>query len=99
VKLEFDWDQWNIQKNEAKHGISRLDAESIFYDPRLAIFEDVMHSNDKEKRWICYGASLNKKILMCAFTVRNKKIRIISCRSSSTKEKDIYETIKRTRNN
>jgi uncharacterized DUF497 family protein len=29
-ELQFDWDQWNIQKNEEKHGISRLEAESIF---------------------------------------------------------------------
>jgi len=50
MKLDFDWDQWNIQKNEIKHGISRLEAESIFYDAKLSLFEDVLHSNDKERR-------------------------------------------------
>jgi len=69
MKLDFDWDQWNIQKNEVKHGISRLEAESIFYDDKFSIFEDVMHSDDKERRWIAYGVSLNNKILMCAFTI------------------------------
>ena len=31
--IVFDWDQWNVQKNEQKHGVSRLEAESAFYDP------------------------------------------------------------------
>jgi len=99
MKLDFDWDQWNIQKNEIKHGISRLEAESIFYDAKITIFEDVLHSNDKERRWIGYGVSMNKKVLMCAFTIRNNKVRIISCRAASKKEKGIYETIKNARNN
>jgi len=29
-EIEFDWDQWNVQKNETKHGVSRLEAESAF---------------------------------------------------------------------
>ena len=29
-ELQFDWDQWNIQKNEEKHGVSALEAESVF---------------------------------------------------------------------
>lgn len=31
MQLKFDWDQWNVQKNESKHGISRLEAESLFF--------------------------------------------------------------------
>jgi uncharacterized DUF497 family protein len=37
--LSFDWDQWNIQNNEVKHGISRLEAESAFFDKEAAIFQ------------------------------------------------------------
>ena len=42
-KITFDWDQWNIQKNEIKHGISTLESESVFYDSKLKIFEDLKH--------------------------------------------------------
>ena len=91
MRLIFDWDQWNIQKNESKHGISRLEAETLFFDEYLIIFKDEIHSTEKEKRWICYGKGLNSKILMCAFTIRNEKVRIISCRSASLKERGIYE--------
>lgn len=93
--LKFDWDQWNIQKNEAKHGISRLEAESLFFDKGLILFKDQVHSTEKELRWICYGKSTNKKILMCVFTIRDQKIRIISCRSASLKERGIYEKSKK----
>ena len=92
--LKFDWDQWNIQKNETKHGVSKLEAESLFFDEHIAIFEDLTHSSKNEKRWIGYGLSLNKRILMCAFTLRNNKVRIISCRIASRKERIIYEKTK-----
>jgi hypothetical protein len=26
AEIVFDWDQWNVQKNELKHGVSRLEA-------------------------------------------------------------------------
>jgi uncharacterized DUF497 family protein len=89
--LKFDWDQWNIQKNERKHGVSKLEAESLFFDNKFLIFEDLVHSKKNEKRWISYASSLNRRILMCAFTIRNNKIRIISCRPASKKEREIYE--------
>ncbi len=90
-KISFDWDQWNIQKNEIKHGISALESESAFYDGKLKIFDDLKHSTAKEKRWICYGKSAYHNILMVAFTIRRNKIRIISARKTSQKERNIYE--------
>ena len=95
--LKFDWDQWNIQKNETKHGVSKLEAESIYYDNALVIFEDIKHSTQNEKRWICYGTSLRNRVLMIAFTKRYKKVRIISARPASKKERKIYEEQKNKR--
>jgi hypothetical protein len=89
--LSFDWDQWNIQKNEIKHGISRLEAESAFFDGEAVIFSDTRHSTTKEKRWIFYGKSIYHNVLMVAFTVRAGKIRIISARKASRKERETYE--------
>ncbi|MFH1288051.1 MAG: BrnT family toxin [bacterium] len=93
-EIFFDWDQWNIQKNEVKHGISRQEAESAFYDPCFRIFKDEKHSVS-EDRWIAFGESAYNSILMIAFTVRNDKIRIISARKASKRERDIYETKKK----
>ncbi len=90
-ELIFDWDLWNIQKNETKHGISILEAESVFYDEKLQIYEDKQHATHKEKRWICYGKSAYHNVLMAAFTIRKKKISIISARRASKKEREVYE--------
>jgi uncharacterized DUF497 family protein len=98
VFLKFDWDQWNIQKNEIKHGISSLEAESMFFDESLVIFNDIKHSTKKEKRWIAYGQSNKNRILMTAFTIRRNKIRIISSRQASEKEREIYEENKKQGN-
>jgi len=89
-EVQFDWDQWNIQKNEIKHGISMLEAESTFFDNKHIIFEDIKHSTN-EKRYILFGMSTYNNILMIAFTIRNSKIRIISARKTSKKERSIYE--------
>ena len=88
--VRFDWDQWNVQKNEIKHGISSLEAESVFFDPDLVIFRDIEHSRG-EQRFILYGLSKYHHILMGAFPLREKKVRIISARTASKKERGIYE--------
>ncbi len=95
MELKFDWDQWNIQKNESKHGVSRLEAESLFFDPQLIIYNDVIHSNEKEQRYIMYARSYSERILMAAFTIRSEKVRIISARPASKKERALYEKEKK----
>ena len=90
-EISFDWDQWNLQKNERKHGVSRIEAESVFFDPSYKLYEDAKHSLMKERRYILYGKSLENRILMVGFTLRRKKVRIITARSASKKERKIYE--------
>lgn len=90
-EIQFDWDLWNIQKNEVKHGVSALEAESCFYDTKTKIYEDDKHSTKKERRYILYGKSMENRILMIGFTIRSKKIRIITARTASKKERTVYE--------
>ncbi|MCF8261998.1 MAG: BrnT family toxin [Melioribacteraceae bacterium] len=99
MKLDFDCDQWNIQKNEIKHGISPLETESIFFDKSLIIFDNLKHSNDKKKRWIAFGTSIKNQVLMTAFMIRKQKNRIISTRTASKNERSLYEKAKSKRNN
>jgi len=94
-EFAFDWDQWNRQKNEIKHGVSRMEAETAFFDPRYKLFEDSKHSTHSESRYILYGKSLENRVLMIGFTLRNAKIRIITARTASRKERAIYEEEKK----
>ena len=92
--LTFDWDQWNVQKNETKHGGSRLEAESAFYDSAYKLFEDIKHSAAREARYVLYGLSLENRVLMIGFTLRGLRIRVITARPASRKERQIYEETK-----
>ena len=89
-EMQFDWDQWNVQKNEVKHGVSRKEAESAFFDPKYKLFNDEKHSSAKEERYILFGQSMENRVLMIGFTMRNGRIRVITARSSSKKERQIY---------
>ncbi|MGH7788231.1 MAG: BrnT family toxin [Candidatus Binatia bacterium] len=91
AELVFDWDQWNVQKNEDKHGVSRLEAESAFFDSRHRVFEDLLHSTSREARYILYGRSLEARVLMVGFTRRGRQVRVITARPASRKERRIYE--------
>jgi len=92
--IEFDWHQWNVQKNETKHGVSRLEAESAFHDPRYRLYEDLVHSTDRERRYILYARSLENRVLMVGFTVRRFRVRVITARPASRRERRVYETKK-----
>jgi hypothetical protein len=90
-EIIFDWDQWNFQKNEDKHGVSQMEAESVFFDPVYKLFHDIRHSLPNKKRYIIYGKSLENRILMVGFTYRGVRVRIITARPASRKERVIYE--------
>ena len=89
--ITFEWDQWNVQKNESKHGVSALEAESAFFDEHYRLFADEVHSTAGERRYILYGRSIENRVLMVGFTVRRHRVRVITARPASRKERQIYE--------
>lgn len=90
AEIAFDWDQWNIQKNELKHGVSRLETECLLR-PRHRLFEDEKHSTSREARYILYGRGLETRVLMVASTLRAKRVRVITARPASRRERRIYD--------
>jgi uncharacterized protein len=87
---EFDWDAGNDLKNVIKHQVSIAEAESIFFNEPLIIVQDDKHSTT-EKRYFALGHTDADRNLLAVFTVRAKKIRVISVRDMSKKERAIYE--------
>lgn len=86
----FEWDKGNVDKSYQKHGITVNQAEEIFLDENLGIIKDIKHSQ-KEKRFIALGKTSKNKLLFVIFTIRKDKIRIISARIASKKERSRYE--------
>ena len=87
---EFIWDRGNQDKNWLKHEVTNREAEEIFFDDNKRIYKDVFHSRN-EKRFIILGKTKNERLLYIVFTIREKKIRIISARDINKKEVLFYE--------
>ncbi|MBF0361915.1 MAG: BrnT family toxin [Oligoflexia bacterium] len=94
TRVEFEWDEGNNTKNYSKHGVSCLEAESVFQDDYRLDFTDPFHSIS-EKRYLTLGRSNRPRILIIAWTLRGIKVRIISARPASKKERAVYETQKK----
>ena len=90
---DFDWDLWNTVKNLDKHQVENKECEDVFFNRPQLIEFDEKHSV-AEKRYKILGLTDGKRQLLVVFTVRNKKIRIISARDQSKKEKLQFNKLK-----
>ena len=88
--MEFEWNPHKAQINIKKHNISFAEATTVFNDPIAQTFDDPAHSID-EQRFITIGYSSNNKLIVLAHTDRGEKIRIISARKATPKERRFYE--------
>lgn len=93
----FEWDKGNSNKNKIKHGVEDREAEEIFSNKPLIIFEDKTHSQ-QEERWGSFGKTNQGRRLAVSFTVRGSKIRVISARDQSQKERAVYMTAESDKN-
>jgi uncharacterized protein len=87
---DFGWDINKSIDNEKKHKVPFSEAVSIFADPFAFYFEDDEHS-DFEQRSKIIGKSSQGKMLLVVYTERENKIRIISSRILTPKERKNYE--------
>ena len=86
----FDWDEGNLFKNLEKHSVTHLEAEQLFFNEPLIVNYDEKHSQ-MELRWYGLGITDTRRLLMVVFTIRQNKIRVISVRDMSRKERKTYE--------
>jgi uncharacterized DUF497 family protein len=87
----FDWNGGNAEKNWDRHGVSPLEAEQVFFNSPLLAGEDAAHSQ-REKRFFALGQTDGGRELFVAFTIRGRKLRVISVRNMSRKERQIYRS-------
>ena len=88
--MEFEWDPKKAAENVRKHNVTFQEAATIFGDPLAITFEDPDHSTN-ETRYITFGLSLLKRLLVVSHTERRDRTRIISARLMDHKERRIYE--------
>lgn len=88
--IGFEWDEYNIKKNWEKHNVSPLESEQIFFNKPLILAADIKHAKS-ETRYYALGKTDRDRKLFIAFTIRKLKIRVISSRDMSRKEREDYE--------
>jgi uncharacterized DUF497 family protein len=88
--LEFEWDPDKAASNAAKHGVSFEEAATVFGDPFSLTAYDPDHSQD-EDRYITMGSSVDNRLLLVSHTDREDRIRIISARLATRRERKAYE--------
>ena len=92
--MEFEWDPSKASENIRKHQVSFTEAATIFGDALSLTVSDPDHS-EQEHRYITIGHSERGRPLMVAYTERLTRIRIISARMLTRKERQAYEKTQR----
>ena len=92
----FDWDSNKNLENIKKHGIRFEQAQEIFLDPlHLSILDE--RFSYFEERWITMGATQIGDVLVVTHMYfveePEERIRIISTRRATPKERRLYEKI------
>ncbi|MCL2720967.1 MAG: BrnT family toxin [Treponema sp.] len=85
--LEFEWCTEKERLIAEKHGLDIEKVKQIFEDPFRIVQYDIEHSG-LENRWQILGKV--NGILFAVYTERDEKIRIVTARKATSKERRIY---------
>lgn len=88
--MEFEWDPNKAALNLEKHGVSFPEATTVFDDDLSVAVPDPDHSLE-EHRYIIVGSSHRGRSLIVGYTERGDRIRIITARELTSKERKAYE--------
>jgi len=87
----FEWDDGNFDKNWSKHKVTPYECEQVFFNQPIVVAPDPAHSA-AESRFYVLGKTDAGRLLFVVFSVRRRKIRVISARDMTAKEREVYES-------
>jgi uncharacterized DUF497 family protein len=90
MSLKFEWDANKARENIKKHGVSFEEASTVFGDLLALTIYDPLHS-EEEDRFVTLGDSEKRRLIVVSFTDRDNRIRIISARVATRRERKDYE--------
>jgi len=88
--LLFDWDKWNIEKNLLKHKVTWQECEQVFFNKPIVEAIPLIRK-EQEQRFYALGITDKQRKLTIIFTLRKNKLRVISARDMSRKERRAYD--------
>lgn len=93
--FEFLWDEGNETKSQKKHDVTLIEAEQMFANMDCFVPLGMqVRPKPNEPRFGALGATLLGRLLAVSFTIRSGKIRIISVRPMSVKERRMYGSVR-----
>lgn len=87
----FEPDSRKARSNLRKHGVTFIEAGSVFADPLARIFDDLDHSAEESREIIVGRSARGKLLLVCFSEPRENQIRIVSARRAMNREQQDYE--------
>ncbi|MBK9215880.1 MAG: BrnT family toxin [Chloracidobacterium sp.] len=88
--MQFEWDQEKAALNLRKHGVGFDEAKTVWDDLFHIDLFDHLHSVD-ENRFLMVGESSSGRLLIISYTERENRVRIISVRELTPRERRDYE--------
>ena len=85
----FDWGRANVQKSWQRHQVAFYECEEVFFSEPV-IVPNPAHSV-VEQRYFAFGRTTRGRLLTVVFTMRENRIRVVSARDMSRKERKGYE--------
>jgi hypothetical protein len=90
VSLEVEWDRAKAVSNLRKPEVSFEEAATVLADPLSIILDDPDHS-ESEPRFLLLGRAATGRSLIVAITERGERVRLISARTMTPRERKAYE--------
>lgn len=86
--MEYEWDQDKADSNLQKHKVDFADAAHALEDENALTMEDL---DLGEQRFITMGTDALGRLLVVVYTWRGERIRVISARKATRRERNQYE--------
>lgn len=88
--MQFEWDAGKATANARKHCVTFKEDEMVLRNPFSLMFPEPDHQHG-EHRYIEIGLSARGRLLIVSYTERQGRIRLISSRMATRKERRRYE--------
>ena len=85
----FEWDAGNSEKNWKRHQVTQAECEQIFANLPL-LLSVTTKVGGAESRYFALGCTETLRELAVVFSVRSKRVRVISARPMSRRERKEY---------
>ena len=88
VLVVFEWDRRKAEINLKRHAVDFADAVAVFSDDSAITLQD---DSNGEERFVSVGLDALGRVLVVAFSWRGERIRLISARRATRRERRQYE--------